>query len=81
MGLNYKELYEKYEILEKENRLLRDEVELLRSKLSKEELGADNFVNLMVKEASLGENDHIVTMNSTSGEKNSIIHVLIQRQI
>lgn len=70
MDLNYKELYEKYKILEKENRLLRDEVNLLKSKLSKEELETDNLMDFtMVKEDSLDENDDLVTMNSTSEEK------------
>lgn len=70
MDLKYKELYEKYKIIEKENKLLRAEVELLRSKLSKKELETDDLMDFtMVKEASLDENDDLVTMNSTSEEK------------
>lgn len=36
MNLNYKELYEKYRLLEKENKLLKDEISLLKVRLTKD---------------------------------------------
>ncbi len=71
MNPNYKELYEKYEILKEENIRLRDEVELLRKILSKEESETNSSIDFtMVKETtSLDQNDNLVTMNSTSDEK------------
>ena len=70
MNLNYKELYEKYKTLEEENKRLRDEVELLRKILSKEESETDSFTDfIIVKETSLDQDDNLITMNSTSREK------------
>ena len=70
MNLNYKELYEKYKILEGENKRLRDEVGRLRKILSKEKLETDTSVDFtIVKETGLDYNDNLVTMNSASKEK------------
>nr|WP_312578922.1 DEAD/DEAH box helicase family protein [Sedimentibacter sp.] len=70
MNLNYKELYEKYKILEDENKKLRDEVGRLRKILSKEKLEMDTSADFtIVKETGLDYNDNLVTMNSASKEK------------
>lgn len=70
MNSNYNELFEKYKILEEENKWLRDEVERLRKLLSKEESGTDSSADFdIVKETSLEQNDNLVTMNSSSKEK------------
>lgn len=54
MNPNYKELYKKYKILKEENIRLRNEVELLRKILSKEELNSSTDFT-MVKETSLDQ--------------------------
>jgi hypothetical protein len=70
MNLNYKELYEKYKILEGENKKLRDEVGRLRKILSKEKLEMDISADFtIVKETGLDYKDNLVTMNSASKEK------------
>lgn len=70
MNSNYNELFEKYKILEEENKWLRDEVERLRKLLSKEESGTDSSADFdIVKETSLEQNDNLVTMNSSSKER------------
>ena len=70
MNPNYKELYEKFKILKEENKRLKDEVELLRKILSKEESKTNSSTDFtLVKETSLDQNDNIITMNSTSKEK------------
>ena len=70
MKLNYNELYEKYRILEEENKRLKDEIELLRDALAKEESKAYSSANsTMIKETNLYQDRNLVTMNSTSKEK------------
>lgn len=70
MNLNYKELYEKYKILEGENKRLRDEIGRLRKILPKEKLETDTSVDFtIVKETGLDYNYNLVTMNSTRKEK------------
>lgn len=57
MNLNYKELYEKYKILEGENKRLRDEIGRLRKILPKEKLETDTSVDFtIVKETGLDLN-------------------------
>lgn len=70
MNLNYKELYEKYKILEDENKKLRVEIVRLRKTLSKGKSETDTSANFtIVKETGLNYNDNLVTMNSASKEK------------
>ena len=70
MNPNYKELYEKFKILKEENKRLKDEVELLRKILSKEESKTNSSTDFtLVKETSLDQNDNIITMNTPSKEK------------
>lgn len=79
MNPNYKELYEKYKILEEENKRLRNEVELLSKILSKKETETNSSTDfIMVKESSLDRNDNLVTMNSTSGEKIKLFMTLFK---
>ena len=76
---NYKELYEKYKILKEENKRLRDEVELLKKIISKEESEANSSTDfIMVKETSLDLNDSLVTMNSPSEEKIKLFMTLFK---
>lgn len=70
MDLKYNELYEKYRILEEENKQLKDEIILLKKALTKEEAEGYNPVDYtIIKYSNIGQNKNIVTMNSTSKEK------------
>lgn len=67
MDLKYNELYEKYRILERENKRLKDEIILLRKALTKEEVETYNSIDFtIIKESDTDQNSNIVTINSSS---------------
>lgn len=67
MDLKYNELYEKYRIIERENKRLKDEIILLRKALAKEEVEACKSIDFtIIKESDTDQNSNIVTINSSS---------------
>lgn len=70
MDPSYNELYEKYRILKKENKQLKDEIVLLRKALNKKKTGDFDSVNLsIIMESGLKQNSNLLTINSDSREK------------
>ncbi|HZK61828.1 MAG TPA: DEAD/DEAH box helicase family protein, partial [Anaerovoracaceae bacterium] len=77
--MNYDELYEKYMILEEENKRLKEELQQLRVKLVSEKTEAySTDINLQTKEDVLEQTDTLITQNSSSKEKIELFQSLFK---